>query len=49
MTCFTAHYDSPLGGMTMASDGQAITVFWFEGTRKGVRFADGMSENKELR
>jgi methylated-DNA-[protein]-cysteine S-methyltransferase len=41
MTCFTAHYDSPLGGMTMASDGQALTALWFEGTRREPRFADG--------
>ena len=35
-----AHYDSPLGGMTMASDGQALTALWFEGTRREPRFAD---------
>ena len=43
MTCFTTHYDSPLGGMTMASCGQSLTALWFEGTREGACFADGMS------
>jgi methylated-DNA-[protein]-cysteine S-methyltransferase len=41
MTCFTVHYDSPLGGMTMASDGQALTALWFDGTRREPYFADG--------
>ena len=48
MTCFIAHYESPLGGMTMASDGQAITALWFDGTRKEARYADGMSATKAL-
>ena len=43
MTCFTAHYDSPLGGMTMASDGQVLTALWFDGTRREPHFADGTS------
>ena len=48
MTCFIAHYESPLGGMTMASDGQAITALWFDGTRKEARYADEMSAMKAL-
>ena len=48
MTCFTAHYDSPLGGMTMASDGQALTALWFEGTRREPRFADVSSATTML-
>ena len=27
------HYDSPLGGMTMVSDGQALTWLWFDRQR----------------
>lgn len=27
------HYDSPLGGITMASDGDALTGLWFDGQR----------------
>lgn len=28
---FVFHYDSPLGGMTMASDGEALIGLWFDG------------------
>ena len=28
---YTAHYDSPLGGITLASDGRALTGLWFAG------------------
>ena len=28
---YTYHYDSPLGGMTMASDGEALIGLWFDG------------------
>ena len=48
MTCFTAHYDSPLGGMTMASDGQVLTALWFDGTRREPHFADGTSATTML-
>ena len=34
MTLFTAHYNSPLGGMTMASEGQGLAALWFDGTRE---------------
>ena len=30
---YTAHYDSPLGGITLASDGVALTGLWFEGQK----------------
>lgn len=33
MMCFAAHYDTPIGGMTMTSNGVALTALWFEGTR----------------
>ena len=29
----TAHYDSPLGGITLASDGRALTGLWFDGQK----------------
>lgn len=48
MTCFTSRYDSPLGGMTMASDGQALTALWFDGTRREHHFADGTSATTVL-
>ena len=28
-----SHYDSPLGGMTMASDGESLTGLWFDRQR----------------
>jgi methylated-DNA-[protein]-cysteine S-methyltransferase len=48
MTFFTAHYNSPLGGMTMASDGQGLAALWFDGTREEARFADRLSTTKAL-
>ena len=30
---FTAHYASPLGGITLASDGEALTGLWFDGQK----------------
>ena len=41
------HYDSPLGGITLASDGEALTGLWFDGQ---TYFADTMSEDaKEMK
>ena len=39
MDSFFAHYDSPLGGMTMASDGTALIALKFDGTRSASCFA----------
>ena len=30
---YTCHYDSPLGGITLASDGEALTGLWFDGQK----------------
>ena len=30
---YTWHYNSPLGGITMASDGKALTGLWFDGQK----------------
>lgn len=30
---YTAHYDSPLGGITLSSDGEALLGLWFDGQR----------------
>lgn len=30
---YTYHYNSPLGGITMASDGTALTGLWFDGQK----------------
>ena len=40
------HYASPLGGITMASDGTALTGLWFEGQKY---FAAGLDEDHEER
>ncbi len=38
---YTHHYESPLGGIMMASDGEALTGLWFDGQKY---FADTLSE-----
>ncbi|MBO7542137.1 MAG: methylated-DNA--[protein]-cysteine S-methyltransferase [Bacteroidales bacterium] len=38
---YASHYDSPLGGITMASDGEALVGLWFDGQR---HFAETLSE-----
>lgn len=48
MTGFTSHYDSPLGRITMASNDNALTALWFDGTRSEAYFADEMSTTKML-
>lgn len=30
---YTAHYDSPLGGITLGSDGKALIGLWFDGQK----------------
>jgi len=40
------HYDSPLGGITIASDGKALTGLWFDGQKY---FAEGLDTDfKEI-
>ena len=39
MLFYTAHYDSPLGGITLASDGEALVGLWFDGQKY---FADAI-------
>ena len=40
MIDYTHHYDSPLGGITLASDGTALTGLWFDGQKY---FADALA------
>ena len=40
MMDYTHHYDSPLGGITLASDGTALTGLWFDGQKY---FADALA------
>ena len=45
---YTWHYASPLGGIMLASDGQALTGLWFEGQRHFAASLDGEHEEKTL-
>ena len=42
------HYASPLGGITAASDGQALTGLWFDGQKYFVQGLDPVHEEKML-
>lgn len=42
--CYVAHYLSPLGEMTMASDGTVLTGLWFNGQKY---FAAGLEEDPQ--
>ena len=39
---YTYYYDSPLGGITLASDGKVLTGLWFNGQKY---FANNISKN----
>ena len=41
---YTWRYDSPLGGITLASDGEALIGLWFDGQ---AHFAASLSETRE--
>ena len=43
---FISHYDSPLGGMTMASDGSHLVGLWFDGQK---HFAETLDKDYEKR
>lgn len=43
---YTHHYDSPLGGITLASDGEALVGLWFDGQKY---FADTLGDDHEER
>jgi len=43
---FTFHYSSPLGGITLASDGEKLIGLWFDEQKY---FAAGLSKNAEQR
>ncbi|MBO5998374.1 MAG: methylated-DNA--[protein]-cysteine S-methyltransferase [Lachnospiraceae bacterium] len=42
---YTYHYASPLGGLTLESDGQALTGLWFEGPEYAGPPAGGKEDN----
>lgn len=41
---YTHHYESPLGGIALASDGEALTGLWFDGQKY---FGDTLSKHYE--
>ena len=41
---YTAHYDSPLGGLLLAADEEGLTGLWFE---DAAHFADGLPTKRE--
>lgn len=41
---YTHHYSSPLGGITLASDGEDLTGLWFDGQKY---FGAGLTEQPE--
>ena len=43
---YTAHYDSPLGGITLSSDGEALLGLWFDGQKL---FASTLAPDHEAR
>ena len=44
---FISHYDSPLGGMTMASDGTHLVGLWFDGQKHFVDTLDKKHEERD--
>ena len=45
---YTCHYDSPLGGITLASDGEALTGLWFDGQKYFADTLDAEHAEKRL-
>lgn len=41
---YTAHYDSPLGGITLGSDGKALIGLWFDGQKYFANVLDPVHE-----
>ena len=45
---YTHHYDSPLGGITLASDGEALIGLWFDGQKYFADVLESKNEEKAL-
>ena len=45
---YTTTYESPLGGITLAADGEALTGLWFEGQKYFALYLDKEHEEKDL-
>ena len=44
---YTAHYQSPLGGITLASNGTALVGLWFDGQKHFAEILDNEYEKRE--
>lgn len=45
---YTYHYDSPLGGITIASNGSELTGLWFDGQRYFAEWLSNENEEQQL-
>ncbi|MCM1166678.1 MAG: methylated-DNA--[protein]-cysteine S-methyltransferase [Lachnospiraceae bacterium] len=45
---YTYHYNSPLGGITLSSNGAKLTGLWFDGQKYFAAALSGKSEEKSL-
>ena len=45
---YTAHYESPLGGITLASDGKALIGLWFDGQKYYADALDAEHEEADI-
>ena len=45
---YTTTYQSPLGGITLAADGEALTGLWFEGQKYYGLYLDKEHEERDL-
>lgn len=45
---YTTTYQSPLGSITLAADGEALTGLWFEGQKYYALYLDKENEEKDL-
>ena len=45
---YISHYHSPMGGITMAGNGEALTGLWFDGQKYFADTIDGDVEEQEL-
>ena len=45
---YTHHYDSPLGGITLASDGDALIGLWFDGQKYYADILDADHSERSL-
>ena len=45
---YTSHYDSPLGGITLASDGDVLIGLWFDGQKYFADALDADHEEKDI-